>query len=35
MAWISRWVLGRPTSLAVAQAKLMLALLIVPRIWPF
>ena len=25
MAWISRWVLGRPTSLAVAQAKLMLA----------
>lgn len=25
MAWISRWVLGRPKSLAVAQAKLMLS----------
>lgn len=25
MAWISRWVLGRPTSLAVAQTKLMIA----------
>ena len=24
MAWISRWVLGRPRSLAVAQSKLML-----------